>query len=140
MDKQVVALVAKNGGKVPLICDVRFFLYPYESRRPVLACAEGVNLIQLNAVFIAAAIICGRTMRGDLAMYSLIIVIPTKRLSRSLKIWTRLAGGMCRPLPVTVQPIQPRAANRNLSAQKTFVTIKSRNIPVSCVRSVAPLT
>jgi hypothetical protein len=33
------------------------------------------------------------------------------------------------------------ARRKNLSALKTFVTIKSRNIPVSpCVRSVAPLT
>jgi hypothetical protein len=60
MDKQVVALVAKNGGKVPLICDVRFFLYPYESRRPVLACAEGVDEEpDIDVVFEVASPIIG---------------------------------------------------------------------------------
>lgn len=40
IDKQLVALAAENGGHVPLIRDLRFFLYPSAERRLVLACAE----------------------------------------------------------------------------------------------------
>jgi hypothetical protein len=39
LDRQLVALAAANGGRVPLVSDVRFFLYP-PSRRSVLAVAE----------------------------------------------------------------------------------------------------
>jgi hypothetical protein len=40
IDRQLIALAAENDGKVPLVHDVRFFLYPDPSRRLVLACAE----------------------------------------------------------------------------------------------------
>jgi hypothetical protein len=40
LDRQLVELAAANGGRVPLVSDVRFFPYPCDSRRLVMACAE----------------------------------------------------------------------------------------------------
>jgi hypothetical protein len=40
LERQLVALAAENGGRVPLVSDVRFFPYSCASRRLVLACAE----------------------------------------------------------------------------------------------------
>jgi hypothetical protein len=40
LDRQLVELAAENGGKAPLVSDIRFFLYPSSERRLVFACAE----------------------------------------------------------------------------------------------------
>ena len=40
IDRQLIALPAENGGRMPLVHDVRFFLYPHASHRLVLAFAE----------------------------------------------------------------------------------------------------
>ena len=42
IDKQLVALAAENGGRVPLVQRCRFFLYP-GSHQSVLVCAERVD-------------------------------------------------------------------------------------------------
>lgn len=40
IDRQLIELAAANGGRIPLVRDIRFFLYPDASGRCVLACAE----------------------------------------------------------------------------------------------------
>jgi hypothetical protein len=40
LDKKLVALAAENGGRVPLVSQLRFFLYPSAERRKVLCTAE----------------------------------------------------------------------------------------------------
>jgi hypothetical protein len=40
IDRQLVMLAAQNGGQPPELSDIRFFLYPHESCRWCLACAE----------------------------------------------------------------------------------------------------
>jgi hypothetical protein len=40
IERELVALADENGGSMPLVHDVRFFLYPHASHRLVLACAE----------------------------------------------------------------------------------------------------
>jgi hypothetical protein len=56
MDRQLVALAATNGGRVPLVSDVRFFLYPDPSRRLVMACAERADGAADIAVFFETAL------------------------------------------------------------------------------------
>jgi hypothetical protein len=40
IETRLVQLAAENGGEIPSLHDMRFFLYPDPSRRWVLACAE----------------------------------------------------------------------------------------------------
>jgi hypothetical protein len=40
LDKKLVALAAENDGRVPLVSQLRFFLYPSADRRTVLCTAE----------------------------------------------------------------------------------------------------
>jgi hypothetical protein len=40
IDRQLLTLAAENDGQIPRLADIRFFLYPHESRKWCLACAE----------------------------------------------------------------------------------------------------
>lgn len=77
IDKQLVALAAQNGGKAPLVSDIRFFLYPSSERRLVLACAERADgAADIEVLFEMPAPIIGDDLDED-AIWRMFFDVPS---------------------------------------------------------------